>query len=86
MKTLLIAAAAVVISMSAFAQMSLVDNANYSDTFERSLNDNTDNGKLRFNVAGSASARSTADRDMDDRKFGNPDNYSGNVTAEAFHS
>jgi hypothetical protein len=85
MKTLLIVAAATLMSSSAFAQMAPVVTGNYSASVEDSLNRNEDNGQFRFGFSSEASARSTADRDTDGAWFGNFGDYSANVTAEAFH-
>lgn len=85
MKTLLIAAAVTIMSSSVFAQMAPVDRGNYSASVEESLNQDSDNGELRLGFSSEASARSTSDRDMDGRWFGNLGNYSANVTADAFH-
>lgn len=87
MKTLLIAAAAAMISSSAFAQMAPLVTGNYDASVEDSLNRDEDNGQFRFGFSSSASAQSQpiVDRSMDGAWFGNLGNYSANVTAEAFH-
>lgn len=87
MKSLLIIAAATLISSSAFAQMAPVDTGNYSASVEDALNrGDEDNGQFRFGFSSEASAQSAADRPVDNGQwFGNTGNYSANVTAEAFH-
>jgi hypothetical protein len=91
MKTLLLVAAATLMSSSAFAQMAPVYVGNYGPSVQDALNPGEDNnGQFRLGFSSEASAqivaRSTAERRMDDGQwFGNFGNYSANVTAEAFH-